>query len=139
MTVEKMSIKVKIGENAQKPTKSGVGYILHASQSVTIKPKTKQLISSGISMVIPNNYYGQLHVLDKHVGDLKLLAGVIDSDYRGNIFVSLYNESDNNYNVSLGDPICKIIFVKINTSEIEYVNSLEDSERGLGSFGSTGK
>ncbi|KAM0686722.1 Deoxyuridine 5'-triphosphate nucleotidohydrolase [Conglomerata obtusa] len=138
MTITNSPVRIKLLQPSSKLKKCGSGYILHSAQSTTIKPREKCLVSSGISMAIPSDYYGQLHVLTDHIGHIKLLGGVIDSDYRGDVRAILYNDGDTDFKFEIGDSICKIIFVKINTDEIVCVDNLDESERGAKGFGSTG-
>ena len=65
-------------------------------------------------------------------------AGVIDADYRGEIGVILFNFSDTDFAVNMGDKIAQIVFEKIKTPKIKEVKSLEGTERGDDGFGSTG-
>ena len=65
-------------------------------------------------------------------------AGVIDADYRGTVFVLLFNSSDQNFEVKEGDRIAQLILEKINTKPAEEVTDLDETTRGSGGFGSTG-
>jgi dUTP pyrophosphatase len=66
-------------------------------------------------------------------------AGVIDEDYRGEVFVLLFNLSDKDYNVTEGDRIAQLILERIVTPEAVEVESMAETVRGAGGFGSTGK
>jgi dUTP pyrophosphatase len=66
-------------------------------------------------------------------------TGVVDAKYTGSIVVKLYNHSDEDYWIDRGDKITQIVFLPILTPEIEVVDHLEDTERGSGGFGSTGR
>ena len=66
-------------------------------------------------------------------------VGVIDADYRGEILVSLYNQSGQVRTVSKGDRIAQLVIEKVETPVFEEVDELPDTERGAGGFGSTGK
>ena len=65
-------------------------------------------------------------------------AGVVDSDYRGNVGVILFNFSETAFEVKVGDRIAQMILERIVTPEVEEVESLEDTMRGVGGYGSTG-
>lgn len=137
MTTEKETVKVKRNGIAKLPKKHGAGYILFTSEKTVLKAGEKALVPTGVSMAIPQGYYGQLYNLDENIGKTKLFGGVIDSDYRGEIKGIMKNVSD--VDIVLDGPMCLIIFVKICTEQIVEVNNLEDSLRGAGGFGSTGK
>lgn len=108
---------------------------------------TREVVHTGISIAVPPGYYGRIaprsglavnHGLD-------VLAGVVDSDYRGEIKVVLLNTSqkgDETATVTFrsGDRIAQLVVEKIHeASEMEVVSSLDDTRRGTGGFGSTGK
>ncbi len=65
-------------------------------------------------------------------------AGVIDADYRGEVKVLLFNHSDVDFEVKVGDRIAQLVLERIYTPEVLEVENLEDSVRGAGGFGSTG-
>lgn len=66
-------------------------------------------------------------------------AGVVDADYRGEVCVVLFNNSSEDYTISEGERIAQLVVEKIWTGDINVVNSLDDTERSAGGFGSTGK
>ena len=66
-------------------------------------------------------------------------VGVIDSDYRGEILAGLHNHSDNDYVVTPGDRVAQLMFAPVYTAEFEETESLDETERNDGGFGSTGK
>ncbi|KFO12419.1 hypothetical protein N312_04035, partial [Balearica regulorum gibbericeps] len=68
-----------------------------------------------------------------------MTAGVIDEDYRGNVGVVLFNFGKENFEVKKGDRIAQLICERIYYPELEEVQALDDTERGEGGFGSTGK
>jgi dUTP pyrophosphatase len=69
---------------------------------------------------------------------LDVFAGVIDSGYRGDIGVILFNSQYNSYNISKGDRIAQILIQKVEDFDLVEVDNLDDSERGIGGFGSSG-
>ena len=66
-------------------------------------------------------------------------AGVIDEDYRGEVFVLLFNHAEKDYQVSIGDRIAQLVLERIATPEVTEVESMEATMRGAGGFGSSGK
>lgn len=66
-------------------------------------------------------------------------AGVIDEDYRGEVFVLLFNHAEKDYQVSIGDRVAQLVLERIATPEVTEVESMEATVRGAGGFGSSGK
>lgn len=124
-----------------KGTRSQAGLTLFSDEEVKIPKKSKKLISTGIKMKIPIHHYGRIAPLtnlsENHFLDIG--AGVVDSDYRGEVKVLLFNFSNEDFLIKKGDCVAQIIFEKIFKGGVEEVEKLADSERGQGGFGSTGK
>jgi len=138
------NIKVKkISDTSRVPAKSNssdAGYDLYSSEKVSIPAGATVLISTGICMSIPEGYVGL--IWDRSSMGVKGIhrhAGVIDSGYRGHIKVCLHNTTCDTYHVERGNRIAQIVIQEAPHFELEVVDSLEDSERGIGGFGSTGK
>eukprot|EP01100_Stratorugosa_tubuloviscum_P001971 TRINITY_DN1450_c0_g1_i2.p1 TRINITY_DN1450_c0_g1~~TRINITY_DN1450_c0_g1_i2.p1 ORF type:complete len:178 (-),score=82.78 TRINITY_DN1450_c0_g1_i2:120-599(-) len=116
------------------------GYDLISAYDAQVKSKDKEIIKTDIAISIPIGYYGRVaprsSLAWKNFIDVG--AGVIDSDYRGNIAVILFNHSNQNFEVKRGDRIAQLIIEKIATPDIEEVEQLEETERADGGFGSTG-
>lgn len=98
------------------------------------------VIDTGIHIEIPKGYVGML----KSKSGLNVKhgitsEGVIDSGYTGSIKVKLFNHSSDVYKVEQGDKITQLVILPILTPDIEIVESLEDTERGINGFGSTGR
>ncbi len=134
----------KLNENATVPTKvnrSDAGYDLYALEGTIIDKHSHKLIKTGISMQIPDGYVGLIWprsgMAYKH--GIDVFAGVIDSSYRGDVGVILYNSQYSNYNIEKGDRIAQIIFQKIEDFDLHVVENLDDTSRGAGGFGSSGK
>lgn len=136
----------KITDNAYTPSKGSLnaaGYDLRASSDCIIKPiPFKNLpVPTDIAVVVPNGYYGR--IAPRSGLALKLIdvgAGVIDSDYRGEIKLIMYNYGDEDFIVKKGDRIAQLICEKILTTDIEEIYNLKDypSNRGKSGMGSTG-
>ncbi len=138
------SLKVKkLHGAAILPTKgnpSDAGYDLYSSEKVAIPARSTVLVSTGISMAIPEGYVGL--IWDRSSMGVKGVhrhAGVIDSGYRGHIKVCLHNTSKDTYHVEYGDRIAQILIQQAANFKLEEVESLDHTERGEGGFGSTGK
>ena len=117
------------------------GMDLYTTERVEIKPGARLQIGSGIAAHIPHGYVGLLW--DKsglsHKHGLKMLGGVIDAGYRGEIFVGAINLSDETYVVEKGHKICQMLIQPVVHPIINIVEELEESSRNTGGFGSTGK
>ncbi len=113
-------------------------------ESITIPAGKHQIIPTGISIALPSNEYVALVYVRSSLGfkkgvTLSNSVGVIDSDYRGEIKVSLANLSDKDFTVAPGDRIAQLVITPVCVPDIEVVSELPSTDRGEGGFGSTGK
>jgi dUTP pyrophosphatase len=124
-------------------SKEAAGYDLSACDDFYIPSGGKSLVSTGISVAIPYGYYGRIaprsSLAWKHHIDVG--AGVVDSDYRGEVKVVLFNHGEKEFKITRGDRIAQLIITKISLPPIceVTVEELNDTERGKGGFGSTGR
>jgi len=138
------SIQIKcISEYAKLPTRAtdgSVGYDLYSARQVTIPPGTRHCIPLDINIVPPAGTFGQIFsrsgLAAKHSMDV--CAGTIDPDYTGNVQVLLENNGAEPYNISIGDRVAQIIFLKTQTPPVIHVPHVPISSRGENGFGSTG-
>lgn len=127
------------------PTKgspTSAGYDIYASKDALIPGRGQGLISTDISFTVPVGTYGRIAprsgLAVKH--GIQTGAGVIDRDYTGELKVILFNHCNDDFEVKKGDRIAQLILEKIvDDAEIVTVDSLEETLRGEGGFGSTGK
>jgi dUTP pyrophosphatase len=109
-------------------------------EDVTVEPRQRAVARTGLAVAIPHGFYGRVAprsgLAVKH--GLDVLAGVIDSDYRGELCCVLYNTSDTAISLPAGSKICQLILEKIITPEATWVADLDETARGAGGFGSTG-
>ncbi|MFA6315380.1 MAG: dUTP diphosphatase [Candidatus Paceibacterota bacterium] len=140
-----MNLKVKkLHQNAKIPSyahQGDAGMDIFTLERTVLKLGERVAVKTGISMEIPDGYVGL--VWDKsgiaiHEG-LKIIGGVIDSGYRGEIMIGVINLSDREYTFEAGHKIAQMLIQKIESPEIEEVDGLSETERGHGGFGSTGK
>lgn len=130
--------------DAKVPTRADdgcAGYDLSSVENLIILPNTHRMVETGISLQFPKDCYGRIAprsgLAAKHAVDV--LAGVVDSSFRGTLKVILMNNGPNEFIVKSGDRIAQLIFEKIYTpAELEVVTTLDDSTRGEKGFGSTG-
>ena len=139
-------INIKLLNDAAKiPTKahkSDAGWDLYASYtSQPVYPHKRRLVSTDISIAIPDGYCGLIWPrsgLSVKKG-IDVLAGVIDSGYRGEIKVCLLNTSDQIVHIHPGDRIAQLIIQKVEDVKFLEVDNLDDTDRGEGGFGSSGE
>lgn len=120
------------------------GADLFSIEHCVISPGERRPISTGISLEIPEGYYGRIAPRSGLAAKngIDVLAGVVDSGYRGDIKVVLLNTDQSglgDFEIKIGDKIAQLIIEKHYNFEFEVVDSLEETIRGSGGFGSTGK
>ena len=118
-------------------------YALPSSPTVTIEAGETAMIGTGLALEIPAGYVGLVYARSG-LATKKGLApankvGVIDSDYRGEIKVALYNQSGAPQTIAAGERIAQLVIAPYLTASYEEAEALSDSARGAGGFGSTGK
>ena len=122
---------------------SGMDLMAFIKSSVTIKPKTSVLIPTGLSIAFSEDYEIQIRprsgLAAKSNISVLNTPGTIDSDYRGEIRVILYNHGDNDFFIDNGDRIAQMILTPVVKMELEESSDLPETIRGEGGFGSTGK
>lgn len=118
------------------------GFDLRSSVNVTIQPRDRALILTGVSIALPTGYVGLVHprsgLAVKHGVTVLNAPGTIDAGYRGEIAVALINHGDNPFVISVGDRIAQIVFQKFEKANFVRVTELPGSMRGAAGFGSTG-
>ena len=109
-------------------------------EDVEIGPRQRALARTGLAVAIPPGFYGRIAPRSGLAAKsgLDVLAGVIDSDYRGEVCCLLYNTSDEVIKLPAGSKICQLIVEQIITPEAAWANDLDETARGAGGFGSTG-
>ena len=133
----------RLNVNAKLPVRGSMGaagYDLAAAQAAVVPAHGKCLVKTGLAMALPPGCYGRVAprsglAIKKFID---VGAGVIDSDYRGELGVILFNFGEEDFVVNMGDRIAQLIIEKIKTPKIKEVNDLEGTGRGSGSYGSTG-
>ena len=134
----------KLSENAIIPTqgtKFAAGYDLYAAEDAVVVCGSRKLIKTNISMEITPGYYGRIAPRSglAYKSGIDVLAGVIDSDYRGDIGVILYNTDKNfDFEIKKGDRIAQIIFEACYSATLNTVENLDNTLRQSGGYGSTG-
>ena len=140
-----MNIQIKkLSDKAKIPTqgsKYAAGYDLYAAEEVLVNTMGRKLVKTNISISIPEGYYGRIAPRSglAYKNGIDVLAGVIDSDYRGDIGVILLNTDHNlDFEVNVGNRIAQIIIEKCHSVNWETVETLDATVRSEGGFGSSG-
>ena len=124
-------------------TKHAAGYDLAANETVTLDPAERAIISTGVSLQLPPDIAASVRprsgLAAKHGITVLNTPGLIDPDYRGEIKVILYNAGHQPFWVNRGDRIAQLTFEHILTPNLEQVETLDETERGTGGLGSTGR
>jgi dUTP pyrophosphatase len=117
------------------------GLDLYTREEVTLLPGKRVAIPTGLTVVIPEGYVGL--VWDKSGlairEGLKTLGGVVDAGYRGEVLVGMVNVGDKPYTFLRGHKVAQLLIQKIEQAEIVAEETLDETSRGEGGFGSTGK
>jgi len=139
-----MKLKVKrLRPEAKLPTRAhhdDAGLDVYTCEKITLLPHTTLKVPTGIAYEVPDGYC--VFGWDKgSIGSkgLKTLGGVLDSGYRGELFIPMHNLNDEAYTFEAGDKIAQIVIQKVELWEVEESDELSETKRGTGSFGSTGK
>ena len=122
---------------------SGMDLMAFIKETIIVKPKTSSLIPTGLSVAFEKNYEIQIRprsglAIKNNISVLNT-PGTIDSDYRGEIKVIIYNHGDNEFIVNNDDRIAQMVLTPIIKMNLEETNNLPETIRGKGGFGSTGK
>lgn len=139
----------KLDKNAHAPTygsefAAGADlYALTGGETVRFKPGETKMIHTGIAVEIPEGYAGLVYARSG-IATKRGLApankvGVIDSDYRGEVMVSLHNHSNEEQEIADGERIAQLVIAPFLAAEFTECDELTDTQRGEGGFGSTGK
>ena len=139
----------KLRENAKIPkraTNGSAGMDLYAciDEPITLAPGQLAIVPTGIAIALPENscaafLYARSGLGVKHGICLSNGVGVIDSDYRGEICAGLCNVSDKPYTIEPDERICQMVIAPVLTPDVVEASELDDTDRGEGGFGSTGK
>ena len=125
------------------PQSAGMDIRANLTEPVELKPFERKLIPTGLYIALPEGYEAQLRPRSglalKHGLTLLNTPGTIDADYRGEIGVILVNLSTESFTIADGERICQMVIATHAHVEWEAVETLDETERGAGGFGHTGK
>lgn len=136
-------IEVMLDEGAFAPTRAhedDAGLDIYAKEDAVVPARGSAIFDTGVHFKIPRGYAGFIKSKSglnvKHGLETE---GVIDSGYTGAIITKVYNHSDEDYRVKRGDKLTQLVILPVETPCVKIVDKLEDTERGDGGFGSTGR
>ncbi len=124
-------------------TTGSAGMDLRSAESLTLKPGARALVATGIAIALPDTHEAQVRprsgLAVKHGVTVLNSPGTIDADYRGEIKVPLINHGTDDFVIARGDRIAQMVVAPVTTVELVDVETLDETERGAGGFGSSGR
>ena len=139
-----LPLPAHVGEGGSLPgyaSAGAAGADLRASEAVEIAPGGRTAVPTAVRLQIPPGHVGLVWprsgLAVRH--GIDTLAGVIDSDYRGEVWVVLVNHGDVHFRIERGDRIAQLLVQRVERDAFRAVASIDDSDRGGGGFGSTGR
>tara|TARA_B100000809_G_scaffold262517_1_gene313653 strand:- start:124 stop:561 length:438 start_codon:yes stop_codon:yes gene_type:complete len=140
--VKKLDSRVKL-PSYKTIGSSGMDLMALTDKPIIILPKKSYLVPTGMSVAMPKNYEIQIRprsgLAAKNNISILNTPGTIDSDYRGEIKIILFNHGSDEFLINNGDRIAQIVLMPVHKIDFEEVDNLPDTVRGEGGFGSTGR
>lgn len=141
LTMDKLRCQ-KLTESAHLPTRGSdfaAGLDLYAAVATTVPARGFVSVSTGIAVAVPEGFYGRIAPRSGLAAKFGIdtLAGVIDSDYRGEVLCVLANHSDKDFAIEPGHRIAQLLIESIITPQPKWVENLSETKRGSGGFGSS--
>lgn len=119
------------------------GMDLYSAEELVLKPGEHRLVQTGINIAVPEGYEMQVRprsgLAYKHGISVVNAPGTIDAQYRGPVGVILINHGKEDFDIKKGERIAQMVLNKFESFDFEEVENLDETERGEGGFGSTGK
>jgi dUTP pyrophosphatase len=124
-------------------TSGSAGMDLRSAETLTLKPGARALVATGIAIALPDHHEAQVRprsgLAVKHGITVLNSPGTIDADYRGEIKVPLINLGTEDFAIIRGDRIAQMVVAPVTTAELVEVETLDETGRGTGGFGSSGR
>lgn len=144
--MDKINVKIMMTRDMPTPayaTDGSAAVDLRAAESLSIEPGQRALVPTGVHIAPETKNVvaivaARSGLAIKHGISLSNGIGVIDSDYRGEVCVGLINHSDKTFNIERGDRVAQLMFMPVLIANLIASESLDETERGAGGFGSTG-
>tara|TARA_Y100000741_G_C18050810_1_gene476326 strand:- start:229 stop:666 length:438 start_codon:yes stop_codon:yes gene_type:complete len=140
--IKKLSPSVQLPSYKTKGA-SGMDLMAFIENPINLKPGKSCLVPTGLTVAFPEEYEIQIRprsglAAKNHISVLNT-PGTIDSDYRGELKIILFNHGNENFIINNNDRVAQMVFTPIIKMELEEKKELPDTIRGKGGFGSTGK
>lgn len=138
-----MTMQIMLDADAYMPVRAhetDAGLDLRSPISIIVPPESSVVIDTGVHCLIPEGYAGVL--MSKSSLNVRhdiTSTGLVDAGYSGSIVCKLYNHGKWHYRIEAGDKISQLVIQPVVTPDLELVDSLPDTERGTGGFGSSGR
>ena len=135
-------MKIKLDPGAIRPTRGHMddaGLDLYSPASLWLHPGHHEAIDTGVHVQIPPGYVGLITSKSGLMAKGITSRGTIDAGYTGSIKAVMYNHGNEGYLINAGDKITQLVILPCIRPPLEIVDSLDDTDRGDGGFGSTGK
>jgi dUTP pyrophosphatase len=137
----------RLSDSARPPTRAhdgDAGYDLHAAEAAALGPGERASVGTGIAVAIPDGHAGLVlprsGLAARHGISVVNAPGLIDAGYRGELRVLLLNtDRERSFEVSAGDRIAQLLVVRVELPQLEEATNLDETGRGVGGFGSTGR
>ena len=140
--IKKLNPEAKLPSYKTKGS-SGMDLMALVEEKIIVKPNSSELIPTGLSIAIPEDLEIQIRprsgLAAKHSITVLNTPGTIDSDYRGELKIILYNHSNKDFIVNKNDRVAQMVLIPVLKVDFEEVEELPETLRGSGGFGSTGK
>ena len=140
--IKKLDPNVKLPSYKTKGA-SGMDIMAFIKEPINIKPQSSALISTGLSVAFSEDFEIQIRprsgLAAKNNISVLNTPGTIDSDYRGELKILIFNHGNKDFEVNCGDRIVQMVLIPVVKMELEETNNLPETIRGEGGFGSTGK
>ena len=140
-----MEIKIQKVEDVKTPCYANpgdAGLDLYSAEELILKPGERKVVSTGVKMALPQGYEAQVRpksgLAAKHGISVVNTPGTVDAGYRGVVGVIIINHGQEDFSVEKNTKIAQMVINKVEYADIQEVESLDDTERGEGGFGSTG-
>ena len=143
LLIKKLDDRAKIPEAATGGS-AGMDLCAVLDAPLVLEPGQRAMVPTGLAIALPSNdlvalIFARSGLAVKHGITLSNCVGVVDSDYRGEVKVGLINQSNVAYEIAPGERIAQLVITPVVMAQPVVVDSLPDSERGEGGFGSTGR
>jgi dUTP pyrophosphatase len=137
----------RLSDSARPPTRAhdgDAGFDLHAAEAAALGPGERASVGTGIAVAIPDGHAGLVlprsGLAARHGISVVNAPGLIDAGYRGELRVLLLNtDRERSFEVSAGDRIAQLLVVRVELPQLEEATNLDETGRGVGGFGSTGR